>query len=487
MSAAANPVVYAQALGPRNWVAQPGSQVAFLSCPVREILYEGTRGPGKTDCALVKFAKYTGRGFGSYWRGLMLRETYKQLDDAIIKSKRLFGRYFPQAEYNKGNFTWSFPGGEELLLRHFAGIDDYANYHGHEYPYICWDELTNWRTLDAYDAMKSTNRSSFPGIPRFYIALCNPFGKGHSAVKGRFIDVGKRGQIVTDDFSPEGRVTIHGNLLENRALVEADPSYYQILKAITDPNRRKAWAFGSWDIEVGTMFDDLWNTDVHVLAPFEIPRDWTISRSMDWGSSKPFSIGWWATSDGTPAKLANGGQRTFAPGTTIRVGEWYGWNGQANVGLKYTTAKVAEGIQLREARMFPKRHVSPGPADNQIFDADPERGGNSQADEFKDYGILWLQSDKSPGSRKRGWQYLRGLLENAAALDEDGRFADEDPGLFCFDTCAHFRRIFPSLPRDEVDPDDVDTDSEDHLGDEARYHAYRKPFEATQHDQYSQE
>ena len=45
----------------------------------------------------------------------------------------------------------------------------------------------------------------------------------------------------------------------------------------------------------------------------------------------------------------------------------------------------------------------------------------------------------------------------------------EEPGIFVFDTCSEFIRTVPSLPRSARDPDDVDTDAEDHIGDESRY------------------
>jgi hypothetical protein len=38
-----------------------------------------------------------------------------------------------------------------------------------------------------------------------------------------------------------------------------------------------------------------------------------------------------------------------------------------------------------------------------------------------------------------------------------------------FDNCRRFICTALSLPRDDRDMDDVDTDAEDHVGDEARY------------------
>ena len=46
------------------WAPQPGSQVAFMACPIEEILLEGNRGGGKTDVLVAKFCKYVGKGFG---------------------------------------------------------------------------------------------------------------------------------------------------------------------------------------------------------------------------------------------------------------------------------------------------------------------------------------------------------------------------------------------------------------------------------------
>jgi hypothetical protein len=45
----------------------------------------------------------------------------------------------------------------------------------------------------------------------------------------------------------------------------------------------------------------------------------------------------------------------------------------------------------------------------------------------------------------------------------------EEPGLFIFATCPQFIRTVPTLPRDLANPDDVDSDKEDHCYDMGRY------------------
>jgi hypothetical protein len=78
-------------------------------------------------------------------------------------------------------------------------------------------------------------------------------------------------------------------------------------------------------------------------------------------------------------------------------------------------------------------------------------------------GVYFNKADKSPGSRINGWEKMRGMLREA------GREQREEPGLFIVETCDQFIRTVPVLPRDQKKIDDVDTEAEDHIGDECRY------------------
>lgn len=108
------------------------------------------------------------------------------------------------------------------------------------------------------------------------------------------------------------------------------------------------------------------------------------------------------------------------------------------------------------------RRVLPGPADTSIWDSEP--GVPSIAADMQAAGVAWEHADKSPGSRKQGWLQLRKRLQ-----DGQKDLPREEPGLFVFRSCHHWLDLVPVLPRDDKDLDDVDTDAEDHLGDETRY------------------
>ncbi len=158
------------------WTPQAGSQEAFLRAGHYEVLYSGTRGPGKTDALLMDYCQFVGKGLGPDWRGILFRRTYPELGDVIAKSRKWFPQIFPGAKYHAGEHYWTFPDGETLLFRHFKTPDDYWNYHGHAYPWMGWEELTSWPSPDCYTSMMSCARSANPQTPIRLRSTTNPYG-----------------------------------------------------------------------------------------------------------------------------------------------------------------------------------------------------------------------------------------------------------------------------------------------------------------------
>ncbi len=441
------------------WAGHPGGQREFLACPCFEVLLEGNRGGGKTDVLLMDFAQFVGRGFGPAWRGILFRQTYPNLEEVIAKANRWFPRIFHGVRYNAGSHYWRWPSGETLYFRHASRESDYSNYHGHEYPWVGWEELTNWKDDRLYIDMMSVCRSSHPGMPRRYRATTNPYGVGHQWVKARFIDPSPRGVPIR---GADGvyRVAVHLAREENFDLLLNDPQYIKRLEAQDGP-KREAWLHGTWDITAGGMFDDIWDVKVHVIEPFEIPSSWYVDRSFDWGSSRPYSVGWWAESDGTMVKRPDGRTVLTQKGDLFRVSELYGWTGKPNEGTRELAVEV--GRKIRDKEKFLKLHVRPGPADPSIYS---RQNANCIADDMSSVGIGWKPADVSPGSRQNGWEVMRRVLKQAKNR--------EGPGLFIFDTCRQFIRTVPCAPRDDRDMDDINSDAEDHIADEARYRCLAK-------------
>lgn len=469
------------------------SQEWALNTRCSHTLYTGTRGGGKTDVQLMRFRGRVGKGYGAFWRGIIFDIEYKNLDDIVAKSKRWFPKYQDGARFleSKGDYKWIWPTGEELLFRTFENDHDYDKYHGHEYPFIGWNELCKQKTDVGYNAMMSCNRSSFTvekdtpfdktgkkvilePIPLEVFSTTNSFGPGRLWVKRRFIDPAPMGRVVrveVEVFNPQtkknekitrSQVAIQSHWRENKHL---SPEYIAELSLITDPNKRKSWFLGSWDVASGGALDDVWMPTVHVVPRFRVPAKWHLDRSMDWGSSKPFSIGWWCEANGEEVTLQDGRRWAPQPGTLIQVAEWYGTiKIGSQEGLRMGSTDVADAILNFERQMvdmgwFVKRPW-PGPADNQIRQVS-DKSTETTEKLMQDRGVHWAESDKSPGSRAIGLQLIRDRLQ--ASLRREG------PGLYFMENCRASIATIPNLPRDEINADDVDTNSEDHPYDMVRY------------------
>ena len=448
------------------WVPQQGSQESLMRCPFWEVLLEGNRGGGKTDVLIMDFLQDVGVGHGAAWRGILFRESFPQLEDVIAKCDKWIPRMFPTAKYNSSKHKWTFEDGETLLLRFIEKESDYNNYHGHEYPWIGFEELTNWMDASCYLVMMSCNRSSKKGMPRKYRSTCNPSGVGHAWVKRHFnIQKGNANKIFTDEYG-QTKCYINSNLLENKVLLEADPTYQHRLMTQTqdDPIRRKAWVYGSWDIIAGGALTDLWEPDIHEIEPFKIAKSWKLFRTFDYGSAKPWAVTYLAICNGEEAD--NG--LWFPKGTAIVISEIYGCkHGEANVGDEATTQEISDRIKAEDERLF-KIHgikVKPGPADNSIWEV---KDGASIAMSLVKHGVFWTRSYKGSGSRIAGLAKIRDML-GAAKRQEI-----ENPGLYFFNTVLHHIRTLTILQRDKKKPEDVNTEQEDHAYDSLRYGLLKK-------------
>lgn len=449
----------------------PKQGAAFLS-RATEILYGGAAGGGKSHLLRVAALAwcYDIPGLQVY----LFRRTFPDLCKNHIEGPSGFLALLgPWIECGFARFIYSknvieFINGSRINLCHCQYPKDVQSFLGAEIHALLIDEVTQW-TEDVYKFLRSRVRAVGIDFPDRYKGLfprillgANPGGVGHNWVRSTFVDFVGPMAYRRADKNDGGmlRQRIPALLEDNPSLMEQDSDYESRLHGLGNPALVKAMRWGDWDIVAGGMFDDLWRADVHVIEPFAIPSSWRVDRSFDWGAAKPFSVGWWARSDGT--QLDDG--RVYPPGTLFRVAEWYGvekTNGriEANKGLRLLPQDIARGILEREARLGLR--VIPGPADPSIFDAS---AGASIATEMKKANVVWKRGTATPGSRVTRWQLLRKRL--AASLEVHM----EEPGIFFFNHCRDGAiRTVPTAVRDERKMDDVDTTIEDHALDEIGY------------------
>jgi Terminase large subunit, T4likevirus-type, N-terminal len=447
-----------------HWQPQPGPQEMLLACPLEDIGFGGARGGGKTAGMLGDFLSHESQ-YGKHTHGLFLRRSYPELEEVIRQADALFLGWKKIVDAP----TYRAPSGATLSFRALQRDHDADKFQGHAYTWIGLDEATQWPSPEFLDKLRACLRSSEARIRKRMIWTANPGGVGHNWYKARYVDPAPALTPFYDEALRTWRVFIPSRLDDNPKLTESDPDYWMRVEAAANGRRDliKAWRHGEWDIVAGGMFDDLWRPDRHVLPTFPIPSSWRVDRAFDWGSSKPFSVGWWAESDGTQAP--NG--QVYPRGALFRIAEFYGWNGQPNQGLKMLAGDIAKKIVEQEKQMrdcgLVSTPIKPGPADTSIFNAD---NGVCIADDMGKHGITWLPADKSAGSRKTGAEKLR------AHLTASCQCPMEDPGIFIFESCRQWIRCVPILPRDPQDSDDIDSNAEDHNYDETRYRLLQKPL-----------
>jgi len=355
---------------------------------------------------------------------------------------------------------WNHSG---IHLCHCQHEKDKINYQGAEIHVLLIDELTHF-TDSIYRYLRGRCRlpksMEIPDNIKLPLIICgsNPGGVGHNWVKASWVDKVPEMEILQMEKEDGGmlRQYIPARLEDNPSLDEE--SYKMSLSGLGDEWLVRAMLDGDWNIVAGGMFDDVWRAR-NIVKPFEIPDNWKIYRTFDWGSSKPFSVGWHAEANGEIDDNVTDALG-FEPikGDIFRIGEWYGWNGNPDKGIKLKSGDIAKGIIERESKTG--WNVQAGAADSAIWTKQDE---TSIYEKMCDaVGVeLFTPCVKGPGSRVNGWQTCREFLSNAEEK--------ESPAFYCFDTCRQFIRTVPVLPRDDKNIEDVDTHAEDHIADEWRY------------------
>jgi Terminase large subunit, T4likevirus-type, N-terminal len=433
---------------------QPGPQVAFLKAPFDIVVYGGARGGGKSYATLGEFWLHA-EAHGQHARGLMVRKTREDLKDTIDTATIMYGS---AAVWNEQKKFFRFHNGAVLHMAYLESDADAQNYQGWSLTRVYVEELTQYADSRPIFKLLATLRSAVPGIKCQFRATCNPGGPGHLWVKQWVIDLGPM-KPYKDPVTGLTRIFIAAKVTDNPALLKNDPRYIDRLKASGSPELVRAWLDGDWDVVEGAFFPEF-DKQRHVIAPFRIPPQWIKFRSMDWGSARPFSVGWWAVvQDDTPHD-----GRIMPRDAIVRYREWYGAKAP-NEGLKIPAELVAKGIRERESN----EDIAYGVLDPAAFAV---ISGPSIGETFIRKGVYFRRADNarlSVPKRFGGWDQVRFRLRG----NEDGH-----PMIFIFNDCHALLRTLPMMQHSEINPEDLDTEAEDHAVDECRYACMSRPFRA---------
>jgi hypothetical protein len=430
----------------------PGPQTDFLSATEQEVLYGGSAGGGKSYAMVADPVRYLNNPQA---RMLLVRRSTEELRELISVSKELYPKAIPGIKFMERDKTWVAPSGATLWMSYLDRDDDVMRYQGQAFNWIGFDELTQWPTSYPWNYMRSRLRTtSASGLPLYMRATSNPGGPGHSWVKKTFIDPGSHNKAfwATDIESgnviawPKGhsrggeplfkRKFIPATLFDNPYLAE-DGMYEANLLSLPEHQRRQLLE-GDWDINEGAAFPEF-NRNIHVVEPYDIPNSWVKFRACDYGYGSHTGVIWFTV---TPSEQLVVYRELYVSKVTAD-------------NLADMILEIEDGEKMRY-----------GVLDSSLWH---NRGdtGPSLAEQMIMKGCRWRPSDRSRGSRIAGKNEIHRRLQ----VDE----FTEEPRLVFFNNCHNTISQLPAIPLDKNNPEDVDTNAEDHLYDALRYGIMTRP------------
>lgn len=449
---------------------EPKQGVGF-NTPATEFLYGGAAGGMKSFLLRASVIRWCAEVAGV--QAYLFRRTLPDLRDNHLRGPTSFFVMLEgvlasgHVKYRSVENEFEFWNGSILHLCYCDSENDVEKYRGAEIHVLAIDELTHFSEYQ-YRFLRSRVRIAGLTVPEQYRGrlprietASNPGSVGHAWVKRTFVAPRPALEIWRAPAAEGGmlRQFIPARLQDNPYLMRDDPTYADRLRGMGADDLVRAILEGDWDIIAGQAFEKL-RRDVHCIEPFEVPEDWLVFGSFDWGSARPFSFGLWAVSNGE--ELPDG--RAYPRGAMIRFNEWYGWNGKPNEGLRMEAGEVARGCLKRCG----DRRLAYCIADSSMWKVE---SGPSIAETFNNMGLTLRPAPKGPGSRHSGYVEVRGRI----AGNEEG------PMLYATKNCHDgFWRTMPDLVMDAhaygLKSEQIETNQEDHVSDEVMYACVSRPW-----------
>lgn len=421
-----------------------------------DIAWLAGRGVGKDVGAAFLLARHVDM-YSSAAHALYVRQTNGSLLDFEGVCHSLFGAiYRGAARYNAQDGIWRFPNHATVRLTHLLERRDYDAHQGHSYTLIIASEVQQYASPVLLDLLRSNLRGS---TPLRMIWIANPGGSGHGWVRRRYVDRRKEWVPYVEDQTERTTVRVSGSYLDNPHL--GDPEGYKrnISGSTRDPELRRAWLTGDFNIDRGAYFGKVLDAKRVTVGPFgTVPETdgerWETWIGMDHGSSSPSVAVLLCESPG--AKI---GDVYFPRGSIIALGDCaHHDRDDYGAGLGWTARRMGEHVvDWLEKRWELKPREAKTCIDAAVYASHGHSGTIAQ--EYEVAGLCVYESKK--GRRAEVLQRLSRLFEDAGKLDR--------PGLFLSSECDYLWHTLPDLQRDPNKPEDTDARGIDHGCDVLMY------------------
>lgn len=426
------------------WVFVPTPrQVEFFEAGsrTRRTLFGGAAGGGKSET--LRWGAYRLCLAIPNFSVLILRKTYKELERthfrAFAKDAQLF-----RAKWVPSEPKLRFTNGSQIEAGHCDNPQAFETYLSTEYDLIIVDELVTLEEEPMIELMTRARSSKSEvaalGGAKFW-AGTNPGGRGALWVHDFFVAKAPNPDRYPK-YRPDWYAFVESKVDDNPYV---DMEYRDNLQQLPEMRRRQLLD-GDWTAYEGRFFGEFRavkdGSPWHVRE-LHIPDGLEWVGSMDWGYNSPGIYALWAC---------------LPDGHYHRVYERKFQGMVADDVAPMMAKDIDTVVKARGGRL---RYVS---ADPSMWNKTGAGSGEAIAETFTRKRIPMRKANNERG--KNGWQPCHELLRTAP----DGR-----PWLTIDPSCAYFLRTIPVIGQDPNDPDDVDTNADDHAADDFRYFARSRP------------
>lgn len=261
-------------------------QAEFRDNPAKYRLYGGAMGGGKSWalCAetLRLLLAYPGnRGFLCRHESTAFKRTTLETFIRLIDIVEDMTRTKIVANHHRTDKVFYFINGSTLMYGALGDASDFERLKSLEIGFFAIDEASECAGGN-YNTLKSRLRWKLPDgtyPPYFGLLASNP---EPGWVKNTFVTPQKMGQP-----------------LPNHAFIQAlpkdnphlPPGYLDDLRSTNPTHWVDKYIEGSWDALEGQVWP-MFSSDVHVVKPFAIPKEWTKFRTIDHGQVNPTCCLW---------------------------------------------------------------------------------------------------------------------------------------------------------------------------------------------------
>lgn len=254
-----------------------GTAWTLFESDAAELVVTGPAGTGKTRACLEKLdwccRHYPGM------RAVIVRKTRQSMTQSVLVTwvKKVIA-WDDSVTFRTGEQEYRYPNGSVVAL---SGLDKPSKILSSEYDLVYINQAEEVTEND-WELVATRLRHGVMPYQQL-LADCNPDHPRH------WLKIREgAGRLVM----LESRHEDNPILWDGRGWTVLGKAYIEKLDALTGV-RRARLRFGRWAAAEGLVYEG-WDRAVHLIDPFEIPSDWRVFASVDWGFTNPGVIQVWA-------------------------------------------------------------------------------------------------------------------------------------------------------------------------------------------------